>query len=103
MKGVAIPYIIGLLIAIIVLAVATFLLYLYVIQNKPLDCQECGANFAAWCSKCYLKSWEGTNNMDEKLRQCVNECGYWSCSGDGCNDCSAAQDDCKGVGVPPIV
>jgi len=98
-KGVAIPYIIGLLIAIIVLAVAVFLIYLYVIQKKPLSCSECGAKFAAWCSKCYLKSWEGTNTiMGTELEQCVKDCGYYSPSND---DCKAAEEDCKGVGVPP--
>ena len=95
----AIPYIIGLLIAIIVLAVAVFLIYLYVIQKKPLSCPECGAKFAAWCSKCYLKSWEGSNEMSDELKQCVrDECGYWSNPEDTCEN---AEDACKGVGVPP--
>jgi len=100
MKGVAIPYIIGLLIAIIVLAVATLLIYLYVIQNKPLSCPECGAKFAAWCSRCYLKGWGGTNNMDDELKDCVSdtECDFWSSPS---NDCTTAEDACKGVGVPP--
>ncbi len=101
MKGVAIPYMIGLLIAIIVLVVAAYLIYFFVIQNKPLSCTECGANFAAWCSRCYMSGWGAVYNMDDKLRQCVSTCGYWSCSGDGCNDCNAAENPCKGVGVPP--
>ena len=99
MKGVAIPYIVGLLIAMIVLAVAAFLIYLYVIQKKPLSCQECGAKFAAWCSECYLKGWEGTNTIvDTELGDCVEECGYYTPSN---NNCADAKDACKGVGVPP--
>jgi hypothetical protein len=98
MKGVAIPYVIGLLIAIIVLTIATYLIYLYVIQNKPLDCPECGAKFAAWCSKCYLYNWDGTNNMNDELRDCVIECNFWSSPSE---DCSAAEIHCEGVGVPP--
>jgi len=103
MKGVAIPYIVGLLIALIVLAIAAFLLYLYVLKNKPLSCPECGAKFAAWCSRCYLKSaggsWSGANIIvGTELETCVKECGYWTSPEDICDN---AEGPCKGVGVPP--
>lgn len=95
-KGVAIPYIIGLLIAIIVLAIAVFLIYLYVIRKEPLKCQECGAKFAAWCSKCYLKGFEGTNTMSNELKTCVEDCNFWTGPD---NICDNAIDACEGVGV----
>jgi len=98
-KGVAIPYMVGLLIAIIVLAVATYLIFLYVIQKKPFSCAECGAKFSAWCSNCFLKGWEGSNTIvGTDLEECVKDCGYYTPSN---NDCSAAEEACKGVGVPP--
>ena len=98
-KGVAIPYVIGLLIAIIVLVVAVYLIYLYVIRGEPLSCMECQAKFTAWCSKCYLANWEIDNTIvGTELEQCVQECGHWSTPND---DCSVAKDACKGVGVPP--
>lgn len=101
MKGVAVPYIIALLIGIIVLTIAVYLIYVYVVHEPPLECQKCRALFASWCSKCYLQNWDGENKIvGTDLEQCVKDCNLYTTPK---NDCSHVdtKNACKGVGVPP--
>jgi len=104
MKGVAIPYVVALLLGIIVLGIFVYMIYLHIVKNEPLDCSACAARFTTWCSKCFLLSesgsWSGGPEMDDGLKECVSpsKCNLYSGSGE---DCTGAEDDCKMVGIPP--
>ncbi len=100
MKGIAVPYIVALLLGIIVLGIIVYLVYLHIILKQPLSCQECGAKFVNWCAKCFLKEWGGDNEMDEELKDCVPRCNL-GIAREGGNECVGAEEDCKAVGIPP--
>jgi hypothetical protein len=102
MKGIAIPYLIALILGIIILAIATYLIY-KTIKNGGLDCQDCRSKFVAWCSSCSLTnmgktSWSGGSKLSD-LYDCVGECGFWTGASGTDQDCTGAQDVCKAMGV----
>ena len=100
-KGLAVPYIIALILGVIILAVAAYLVYKSVWGSK-LDCQECKAKFTTWCSICYLADWDKEYNLGD-LSECVDECGYWpgATAGKDCKtDSVEAKEACSGMGVP---
>ncbi len=101
-KGLAIPYIIALVLAIIILAIGGYLMYRAFTEGK-LSCQECKAQFTTWCSMCYLGNppWSADYELGEDLSECVGSCGYWSGTDEDtkCTD-TEAPDACSGMGVP---
>lgn len=105
MKGVAVPYIVALLLGILVLSIIVYIVYKFVVKS-PLSCQECLAEFTVWCSKCYLVNYPHTDDwlnpgtgMSDELKECVKpeRCGL----SDPKDDCIGAQEVCKTVGIPP--
>lgn len=98
MKGVAISYVIALAIGLIILAVGAYLIY-KAMSEGSLECQECKAKFAAWCSTCYLSGWSGDTQLGQDLSECLDDCGLWA-SPAADKDCVGAAPYCAGVGVP---
>lgn len=104
MKGVAVPYIIAIILGVIVLAVAVYLIY-KVITGETLDCEECRAKFTGWCSTCYLANTGQTtwinegSKLGDKLAKCLNGCNVWTGVNENQN-CVGSQDACKLVGIP---
>ena len=101
MKAVAVPYIVAIVLAVIIIGVAVYLIYRIVVKS-PLSCEECRARFATWCATCYLSNpgttdWIGGKGMDDELKECATSCNLYS--GDGL-DCTNAADDCQAVGIP---
>jgi hypothetical protein len=98
-RGLAVPYIIALILGLIILAVAAYLIY-KAVTGGELDCQECKAKFTTWCSMCYLANWEKDYELGEELSKCVSECGFWPGASEDM-DCthSNADESCKGTGV----
>jgi len=74
------------------------------ITGSPLDCSQCGAKLSAWCMTCYninypkATGWEGANNMDPKLAECVVRCNLLGSGHDSCADIDdeTPSDFCKG-------
>jgi hypothetical protein len=104
MKGIAIPYLITLIIGVIILAIGVLLIYL-AMKGESWDCQKCRTQFATWCSNCYLKNtkettWiESGSKLGKTLYDCVTKCGFWTgASGEG-QECEGAQDACKPMNV----
>jgi len=101
-RGLAIPYIIALILGIIILAVAAYLIYKAVTRDQ-INCQECRARFTTWCSVCYLGDWEHENQLGDELAKCVDKCGYWTgaIASKNCNlDKDEATEACASIGVP---
>ncbi len=110
MKGVAVPYVIAILLGVIVLAVAIYIIY-KVVTEGALECEECRAKFTGWCSTCYLANsadpanWQNEGSeLGDELYECVKtKCNIWSNPSGANQKCNSnnAQDACKNVGVPP--
>jgi hypothetical protein len=106
MKGIAIPYLIALILGVIILAIAVYLIYKS-IKNGGLDCQDCRSKFVAWCSGCSLipgnmgkPSWtEKGSELGKTLYDCVTKCGFWTGASGSDQNCAGAQDTCKAMGV----
>jgi len=105
MKGIAVPYLIAIILGIIILAIATYIVYRSM-QDGGLDCQQCKAEFVAWCSSCYLANmdkatWTGGTKLGETLYECVKKCGFWSPPENvDDQDCQGAKEPCEAMGVP---
>jgi len=56
-KGVAIHYIVALVIGIIVVVIMVYLMYRYVSREK-LSAEECRARFIEWCTNCRNLNWQ---------------------------------------------
>lgn len=100
MKGVAIPYLVAIIILIVIAAVVIFLIYM-AIKQGGWDCTKCKTQFTTWCTECYLANvdkanWAGGNELGGELSECVDACGYWSGAGTN-QDCMGAEDYCKGM------
>ena len=98
-KGLAIPYIIALILGIIILAVAAYLIYKAVTGNQ-INCQECRAKFTTWCSVCYLGNWDKDYTLGDELSKCVDKCGYWTGATADSKCDSDAKSSCASIGIP---
>jgi len=106
MKGIAIPYIIALILGIIILGIIIYMVY-KAWQGGSWDCVECKAKFTTWCSECYMTNmgkgaWTGGNKLGEDRYNCVKACGYWSSPPETVDnqDCTGAENPCQSIGVP---
>lgn len=95
MKGLAVSYIIALIIGLIILAVGGYLIY-RALSEEALKCKECQAQFTGWCSTCYLSLWSADNPLGDELAECVSDCGYWP-SVLPAQNCVGAKLACSGV------
>jgi len=68
-------------------------------QDGGLNCQQCKADFVAWCSTCYLSKWKSENQLGQERYDCVTECGYWSDATGPEQDCQDAKEACGAMGV----
>jgi len=95
---VAIPYVVALLLGIMVLLIAIYVIYKYVVGSSPLSCSECRAHLSTWCSDCYLENypkdtgWSGGHKMSDELKDCIRRCEI----GDEKDNCAGAETLCKG-------
>ena len=94
-KGdVSITYIVAIILGVITITVIIYLLY-YHLKNSPINCDECKADYTAWCAECYRVfgsgNWGGGNPMDDELIECAGKCNLLTSS--GCD--TAAKLFCK--------
>jgi len=97
--SIGVPYLIGIIIAVIALAIIIFVVY-EVLRGGSWDCVKCKTQFTTWCLDCYranvnMTDWGGGNKLGSDLYNCVNKCGYWSSASDPNQDCQNAEDACK--------
>ncbi len=100
-KGIAVPYVIALILGIIILAIAAYLIY-KAIMGDQLNCQECKATFTTWCSTCYLSNpqWSGNYQLGKDLATCLDKCNYWpGVTLDTTCTNTNAPTQCKGIGI----
>ena len=99
-KGVAIPYIVALIIGLIIIVFIVYWVYRS-FTGKGVTCSECKSMFIEWCTRCAMAN-KGSTSWS------TNVGGFPSCAGSGncsfCtgNTCANCQDSCKSVGVEPI-
>ena len=98
-KGLAVPYIIAIILGIIILAICVYLIY-KAISGDKIDCQECKARLTTWCSICYLSGWDKDYELGEELSECVNDCGFWTGTTPDTLCDTNAMALCKGMGIP---
>jgi hypothetical protein len=97
MKGVAIPYIIAILIGIIVLVIAVFIFYKSS-GGAILTSEQCKARFLTWCTNCVMTGWKA-NPIPTELKDCLPGAGIINPP----NDCTDAADKCKLIGVTTTI
>ena len=101
-KGVAIPYIIALVIGIIVLVFVVY--WIYRLFSAPqISVEECKARMLQWCSMCKGLDWasDGTKISDFVGPDCAKVLSqkFGIVTTNDCNDdVTTSKSDCKKVG-----
>ncbi len=67
-KGVAIPYIIALVIGLIVLVLVAYWIY-RMFSTGAMSAEECKSKFIDWCTSCMNRRWKGGS-----LPQAISDC-----------------------------
>ncbi len=110
-KGIAIPYIIALVIGLLVLA---FIFYWIYRTTNPsyLSLQECKSRYITWCTSCAQMKWPGFHCMPLGVLECkeiLRNAGFKVPEGTSCSpkqyievaDCTYedVKKDCAALGV----
>jgi len=102
-KGVAVRYVILMVLGLLVLAVLSFLI-LKTSSTPTLSVTECRAKFVDICRRCMLTGWDESVEVTE-YEDIVKPCSEYSelfewwdnrCCGNG-DECGWMKDDCKGM------
>ena len=89
-KGVAIPYIIALVIGIIVLVFVVYWVYRMFAGPGGLSKADCERKFIDWCRSCAIRDWP-----DEAIPTDVSNClsAYPEIAPTTCNNCNNVNKD----------
>ncbi|MEM5790457.1 MAG: hypothetical protein QXP77_00135 [Candidatus Aenigmatarchaeota archaeon] len=102
-KGVAIPYIVALVIGLIVIVFIVYWVYRS-FGGQGVSCSDCKSQFIDWCTRCAMVN-KGSNtwtiNAGGGAPLCARggNCSFCTTAPYNCNSC---QNDCKSVGVEPL-
>jgi hypothetical protein len=97
-KGVAIPYIIALILGIIVVVFIAYWFYRMFI-NPSLGCEDLKARMVQWCGSCALSGATSGTSVPSGL-DAISSCAYGiTISTSSITKCNDIIDECKKVGV----
>ena len=68
-KGVAIPYIVALVIGMVVVVFIVYWVY-KTSSSQTLSIQECKSAYITWCTNCAQMNWPGWHCMPPKVVEC---------------------------------
>ena len=94
-KGVAIPYIIALVIGMIVVVFVVYWVYKS-FSSGVMSAQECKAKFIEWCTLCLNNNWTG-GSLPSEISNCLNTTYGISLSAN--SNCTTAKSKCNSFGV----
>ena len=104
-KGMAIPYIVALVIGLIVIVFVVYWVY-KTTTSSTLDLQKCKSRYITWCSNCAQMNWPNWHCMPagvEECRQILQNAGLkvpsGDCDGHARCDNEDVKKDCAALGV----
>jgi len=101
-KGIAIPYIIALVIGIIVLVFIVYWVY-RIFSGPQITLEDCRSRLIQWCNQCKVNNWAdtGVNNRQAVGDECVTILKDKLGISFGANDAGIAcsQTECAKIGI----
>ena len=94
-KGVAIHYIVALVIGMVVVVVVVYWVYKS-FSSTVISAQECEAKFVDWCTLCLNNNWQG-GSLPSEISNCLST--TYGISLPANSDCQAAKNNCNSFGV----
>ena len=94
-KGVAIPYIVALVIGMVVVVFIVYWVYKS-FSSTVMSAQECKAKFIDWCTLCSNNNWAG-GSLPSEIRNCLNT--TYGINLPTTTNCQTAKDRCNSFGV----
>ena len=94
-KGVAIPYIVALVIGMVVVVFIVYWVYKS-FSSTVISAQECKAKFIDWCTLCLNNKWAG-GSLPSEISNCLSTAYGISLAAN--SNCQTAKDKCNSFGV----